>query len=96
VACCEEGNFGPIKNEAAKRAQPGSRAKSEPTAQSFTQALRKREGDFGLRRQAERDAALDPATFTVFIPKALSPLRSSLRCASPRQAASAVQKLPPV
>jgi hypothetical protein len=45
---------------------------------------------FGLRQQAERDAALGGGSG-----KALSPLRSSLRCASPRRTASAVQKLMP-
>jgi hypothetical protein len=39
-----------------------------------------------FREQVEQSNALR-------YPKALSPLRSSLRCASPRQAASAVQKL---
>jgi hypothetical protein len=43
-------------------------------------------GSYGLRRQAERDAALDPANLLGCHAKALSPLRS----------ASAVQKLSPV
>jgi len=43
-------------------------------------------GSHGLRRQTERDAALDPAHHLGGHTKALSPLRS----------ASAVQKLSPV
>jgi hypothetical protein len=43
------------------------------------------ETSYGLRRQAERDAALDPANLLGCHAKALSPLRS----------ASAVQKLSP-
>jgi hypothetical protein len=43
-------------------------------------------GNFGLRRQAERDAALEKDRTLIYPAKALSPLRS----------ASAVQKLSPL
>jgi hypothetical protein len=43
---------------------------------------------FGLRREAKRHAALEALSV---VEKAVSPLRSSLRCASPWQAAAALQ-----
>ena len=50
----------------------------------------KTESAFGLRREAKRHAALGKHNR---LRKAVSPLRSSLRCASPRQAATALQNM---